>query len=101
MSINLESELRMSLNAMMCDMQSPNPFKSLDEKKAIIERYVQDLRDMLQELQGVTDESHYSELFGTPERAARTLVGISERLNFDGVGGDYDALLEWLRGDAE
>lgn len=41
----------------------------------------------------------YERLFGTPERAARTLVDISERLNFDGIGGDYDALLEWLRGD--
>lgn len=46
------------------------------------------------------EESNYSRLFGTPERAARMLVDISERLNFDGIGGDYDALLEWLRGDA-
>ena len=103
----------MSLNAMMCDMQSPNPFKSLDEKKAIIERYVQDLRDMLQELQGVTDESHYSELFGTPERAARTMAGkccdclecvIVDACEYgEGEGchlDNYDALLEWLRGDA-
>ena len=59
----------MSLNAMMCDMQSPNPFKSLDEKKAIIERYVQDLLDMLQELQGVTDESRYSEMLNLAHHA--------------------------------
>ena len=45
-------------------------------------------------------ESNYAKLFGTPERAARTLVDISERANLDGIGGDYDALLEWLRGDA-
>lgn len=53
-------------------------------------------------------ESRWYELFGTPERAARTLVN----LNCDGSGCDgcslgdiecdygYDALLEWLRGDA-
>lgn len=45
-------------------------------------------------------ESNYKKLFGTPERAARTLADISERLNFDGIGGDYDALLGWLKGDA-
>ena len=42
----------------------------------------------------VTDESRWHELFGTPERAARTLAdwGVDAR--------GYDALLEWLRGDA-
>lgn len=49
---------------------------------------------------GWCDDSNYDKLFGTPERAARTLVDISERANLDGIGGDYDALLEWLRGDA-
>lgn len=45
--------------------------------------------------------TRYHELFGTPERAARTLhelcggcCGLPERIR-----GDYDALLEWLRGE--
>ena len=57
------------------------------------------------------DDSRYSELFGTPERAARTMVDMCEGGTFDDCGGcpaalaecklgDYDALLEWLRGDA-
>lgn len=61
--------------------------------------------------------SRYAELFGTPERAARTLEAIpcgnlpcSKCPMFkpcccDGVKEDedtfYDVLLEWLRGDAE
>ena len=56
-------------------------------------------------------ESNYEKLFGTPERAARTLVGICESCEYGdcvtcGVpewmdySHDYDALLEWLRGDA-
>ena len=55
--------------------------------------------------------SRWHELFGTPERAARTLVDNCEDHHFcegcpaDGKGHDctYDALLEWLRGrgDAE
>lgn len=52
------------------------------------------------EYKAVDTHSRWHELFGTPERAARTLVDISERVNLDGIGGDYDALLEWLRGDA-
>lgn len=47
------------------------------------------------------DDSRWFELFGTPERAARTIADISERVNIDRIGGDYDALLEWLRGDAK
>ena len=46
-------------------------------------------------------ETNYERLFGTPERAARTIADISERVNLDGIGGDCDALLEWLGGDAE
>lgn len=49
MNMNLESELRMNLKAMTYDMQTPDPFKSLDEKKDIIEKYVRDLLDILQE----------------------------------------------------
>lgn len=49
------------------------------------------------------DKSRWAELFGTPERAARTLhelcggcCGLPEN-----VRDDYDALLEWLRGEGE
>lgn len=65
-------------------------------------------------LQGVMG-TRYCELFGTPERAARTLHGPTLTCNGcalrDGCAKtpedsncmieDYDALLEWLRGDAE
>ena len=76
---------------------------------------IESLRDRLQELQGVGCESRYSKLFGTPERAARTL-SIMQRCELGIIGncddcemhdacrvrdGDYDALLEWLWGDAE
>lgn len=55
--------------------------------------------------------TRWHELFGTPERAARTLVGICESCRYGdcvtcGVpewadySHDYDALLEWLRSDA-
>lgn len=58
---------------------------------------------------GVT---RYHELFGSPERAARTLEKAKGLCNWCDMetcaveGGecriyDYDALLEWLRGDAE
>lgn len=53
-------------------------------------------------------ESRWHELFGTPERAARTLAGIAcddggcEGCSLYGANCSYDsnALLEWLRGDA-
>lgn len=48
-------------------------------------------------------DTRWHELFGTPERVARTLhelcggcCGLPEQ-----VRGDYDALLEWLRGENE
>ena len=59
-------------------------------------------------------ESNYTRLFGTPERAARTL-SVMQRCELGIIGncdkcdmhdacmvrdGDYDALLEWLGGDA-
>ena len=61
---------------------------------------------------GGEDKSRWHELFGTPERAARAMVDMCEGGTFDDCGGcpaalyecklgDYDALLEWLRGDAE
>ena len=57
-------------------------------------------------------ESNYSKLFGTPERAARTLEAIpcgnspcSECPIFEPclrvASTEPNALLEWLRGDAE
>ena len=54
-------------------------------------------------------ETNYERLFGTPERAARTLAdncpggscGGCPGIKAETCGlGDYDALLEWLRGDA-
>ena len=58
------------------------------------------------------DKSRWFELFGTPERAARTLLDACDNCGQDECSGcqvyeltsggdlDYDALLEWLRGDA-
>lgn len=60
-------------------------------------------------------ESNYEKLFGTPERAARTLMEFSplacsycalysacgDDMDKGCLLCDYDALLEWLRGDAE
>jgi len=61
-------------------------------------------------------ESNYDELFGTPERTARTLVyvlGCKDSRPWVSCGScpildgcvvrndGYDAMLEWLRGDAE
>ena len=57
-------------------------------------------------------KSRWFELFGTPESAARTMAGICESCKFGdcctcGVpewadySHDYDALLEWLRGESD
>ena len=56
-------------------------------------------------------KSRWFELFGTPERTARTLQADSMSCKYcllgdyckDGICliDDYDALIEWLRGDAE
>ena len=57
-------------------------------------------------------KNRWFELFGTPERAARTLVDSCNDDYDYGCGGcpvarvnckcgDYDALLEWLRGEGE
>jgi len=78
---------------------------------------IEGLRDRLQELQDAGGESRYSELFGTPERAARTIAKWCAEndgscagcpLFMYGVGikhceqdeDDMPSLLEWLRGDA-
>lgn len=58
------------------------------------------------------DKSRWYELFGTPERAARTLIGICDECDESACSGckidplvgyatNYDALLEWLEGEAE
>ncbi len=62
------------------------------------------------EYKAVDTQSRWAELFGTPERAARTLQRMCDMRRFGcpycPVFGsdiddcnDYDALLEWLRGD--
>ena len=78
---------------------------------------IESLRERLQELQGVGGESRYTALFGTPERAARTLSKAFIACEcddthcdacplFDPITDDCNytrdcvALLEWLRGDA-
>lgn len=51
--------------------------------------------------------TRYHELFGTPERAAVTLVRTSDERavcklpTWTASSNDYEAWLEWLRGDAE
>lgn len=64
------------------------------------------------EYKAVDTHSRWHELFGTPERAARTLCDVvscveaandCDACEFSGLcvrTGDYDALLEWLRGEA-
>ena len=78
---------------------------------------IESLRDKLQELQGVGGESRYTALFGTPERAAQTMMKIFAMCNkptiycakcplskapacYGNDDGDYDAFLEWMRGDS-
>ena len=68
---------------------------------------------LLEGYEGARNTSRWFELFGTPERAARVIVALNHcrvvgcvdcaargACGYDGCGGDYDALLEWLRGDA-
>jgi len=86
---------------------------------------IEGLRDRLQELQGVGGESNYTRLFGTPERAMRTIALIGNRYpcdeGCDPVGEkckvcpfvdapgcrincdhpEESPLLEWLKGDSE
>lgn len=70
-----------------------------------------DADSLIRLLESYEGASRYHELFGTPERAARAMVDMCEGGTFDDCGGcpaalaecklgDYDALLEWLRGDA-
>lgn len=66
-----------------------------------------ELNELGSEINGNT--SRYAKLFGTPEKAARTLANNCHRdgciacaaMGFDCGGGDYDTLLEWLKGGSE
>jgi hypothetical protein len=66
---------------------------------------IENLRGRLQEMQGV-DNSRYHKLFGTPEHAAVTLVRTSDERavcklpTWTASSNDYEAWLEWLKGDA-
>lgn len=75
---------------------------------------IESLMDRLQpvpaELDCIEDKSRWFQLFGTPERAARTLSAMCaeiescdhcEMKRTVGGCGSYDALLEWLRGGVE
>lgn len=85
---------------------------------AMADEIDREVAELVATLGGERGSTNYYELFGTPERAARTLIvvrGECESVpcspicpfgdapacpsNFE--LGDYDALLEWLRGDAE
>ena len=68
---------------------------------------------LLEGCEGARDTSRYAELFGTPERAARTICRQLKHYNIcicDGCpvkppnkecDSEYDALLEWLEGETE
>lgn len=66
------------------------------------------------EYKAVDTHSRWHELFGTPEKAARVIAALNNcrvtdcidcwargACRYYGCGEDYDALLEWLGGDAE
>lgn len=61
---------------------------------------------LLESYEGARDTSIYAELFGTPELAALTLVRTSDEHavcklpTWTASSNDYEAWLEWLRGDA-
>lgn len=98
-----------------------------DEFGVVVRALVADLREaadtiesmrkqvakcQIAELKADYDTSRHFELFGTPERAARTLHSCCAKCwcndcttcrlaEFMGYKGDEHALLGWLRGDAE
>ncbi|ACV22590.1 Uncharacterised protein [Slackia heliotrinireducens] len=91
-------------------------FESADEMRDAadtIERLRKQVAEcQIAELKADYDTSRYFELFGTPERAARTLengtplCGWCDTQTCDKKGGecsllDYNALLEWLRKETE
>ena len=72
----------------------------------------EDAHSRVKELEADND-TRWHQLFGTPERAARTLLDACDNCGQDECSGcqvyeltsggdlDYDALLEWLRGEGE
>lgn len=104
-------------------VESPR-FKELPEQLIVREDGYMDAHknegepivDYVYTLNGGDDKSRYAELFGTSERAARTMAGKCSdccecviagycKYGIDegcllSYAGNYDALLEWLRGDA-
>ncbi len=82
------------------------------------ERHEFDADSLIRMLESYEGASRYAELFGTPERAARTMIavhgecetskscypdcpfGAAPTCPRDCWPDDYDALLGWLRGDA-
>ena len=79
------------------------------EEKKITDEYAQAIAATL----GSMDKSRWHELFGTPEKATRTICRQLKHFNIcicDGCpvkppnkdcDSEYDALLEWMMGDAE
>jgi len=58
---------------------------------------IESLRDRLQELHYVTDESRYSELFGTPEQAVAATLGSDDRYDA-GFASGVQAVFQQLEG---
>ena len=52
--------VRMYLKAMALDLQSPNPFKSLEEKQAIIEKYTHEIAELGSEINGETSDGYHT-----------------------------------------
>lgn len=77
------------------------------------ERYARLMVEQFKQMNAMLGKTRWYELFGTPERTTRTLLDVCDNCGQDDCsgcqvyevthGGDlgYDALLEWLRGDAE
>ena len=76
------------------------------------EFHADSLVQMLEDYEDAQGMSNHMRLFGTPERAAVTLLDACDNCGQNDCSGcqlyeftsggdlDYDALLEWLRGDA-
>ena len=72
--------------------------QGLSDASVILREAADTIESLSDKLQGVMG-TRYCELFGTPERAARTIV--DRELGYRLMKcEDYDELLEWLRGDA-
>lgn len=89
------------------------PKQGKGENEGECESYRERTRAAIDDWMAVKDgrKSRWHELFGTPERAARTFEETCAACKLDNCGrcgleglmnhvGSYDALLEWLRGEA-